>query len=128
MVKIRVFPFIREKLKGEGPNGADVTNVEEFKDWVIKYGKVFTHVMGAGDEGDVIVFAWRQEPGEWLPVGDAIVLLSRQSVDGKSIEIATKAVRIYPAKKVPALKAGPGDDIIGLSSKRYGDLIAKAYR
>lgn len=126
MVKIRVFPFIPEKLKGGGPNGADVTNPEEFKDWVIKYGKKFRHGMGAGDEGDVIVFAWNQN-NEWLPIGDAIVLLSRKSVDKKSKEIATNAVRIYP-KSVPALNARKGQDIIPLSSKSYGDLIAKAYR
>lgn len=128
MVEVRVFAFIPDQLRGEGSNGGDVRNLEEFKDWVKKYGKAFKHDMGAGDYGDIFVFAWKEKANEWIPTGDAVVLSSRRSLDRKWIEVTTDAVRVYPSK-VPALKVRKkGQHIIPLSARRYGDLVAKAYR
>lgn len=128
MTAIRVLSFGPKKLEGEGGNGVDVEDIEGFRDWVKRYGKAFTHHPGAGALGDVVVYAWKERPNEWLPVADATVLSSRKGREKGRVEITTDAVRIYPGEVSPLRVAKEGDRIIKLTSTRYGNLIARAYR
>lgn len=65
---IRAFPFTQKYLREEAENQGEVDSIEKFRELVMRYGQNFLHDQGAGSAGDIFVFAWKEESGEWYPV------------------------------------------------------------
>ena len=98
-----VFPFNIGYVKEDGAG-----SLEEFRDWVSKYGEDFYYGNGAAQKGIVIVFAWIAEAGKWFVVGDAIVKSNhlagsedwcsceKQKNKALRFHIMTGGVRLYP--------------------------------
>ena len=66
MSKIVVYPFNEEYV------GA--SNVSEFREWATNHWDAFRHDLTTAKEGDKIIFSFRKGRGEWIMVGEAIVL------------------------------------------------------
>ena len=108
-------PFNEEKVRNDG-----ASSFEEFKEWVSEHGDNFLHSIPNVQNGDIIVFGWLEESGEWKFVGDAIVKQNHKTGSeewcdcskdsGFPRHILSGGVRLYPrsvsSKSIRSLKLG----------------------
>ena len=124
------FPFNEERVRNEG-----ASSFEEFRDWVLEYGDNFLHNLTVGRKGDVLVFGWKLEPGEWMLVGDCIVKDNHQTGKadwcdcsnerGYSRHMVTGGVRLFPtsvSSKKLNIKLG---NFAPFTDDEYLELISK---
>lgn len=114
-MSVIAIPFNRDRIRNEGASSS-----EEFRDWIVKHGESFLHSISNPQTGDVLVFGWMKEQGEWIFVGDTVVKQNHMSgsvdwcnctkedkADYKR-HIITGGVRVYPtsvsSKSVPSIK------------------------
>lgn len=96
-----MYPFNEERVRYGG-----ASSFEEFRNWVLKYGEEFLYTQANTKKGDILVFAWIREKGDWVLVGDAIVKDNHKcgEVDWCDCEdneyyhrhLITGGLRIYP--------------------------------
>lgn len=129
-MSVFAFPFNEERVRNEG-----ASSFEEFRDWVLEYGDNFLHNLTVGRKGDVLVFGWILEPGEWMLVGDCVVKDNHQTgkaswcgcskESGYSRHMVTGGVRIFPtsvSSKRLNVKLG---NFASISDEGYLELISK---
>jgi len=130
LTTVYVFPFNPKHVVPEG-----AASIEEFKVWLNKYGDDFYYSLGNTQTGDIIVFAWIEQPREWVMVGDAIIKSNHKTgfkeckcedIEAYLRHILTGGLRIYPrsisSKQFALSDMGP---FATLSPDKYFDLIEK---
>lgn len=127
-MNIIAIPFNPERVRNDG-----ASSLEEFREWVTKYGDNFLYTLGNLQTGDILIFAWIQKPGEWLFAGDAIVKqkhevgketwcnCTKQDRKGYGWHIITGGVRIYP-------KSVSSDDIQPMKLGHFAQISPETYQ
>lgn len=100
-MSIIILPFKKEEIRTDG-----VFSLEEFREWVLASGEDFLHNMTNPNNGDILIFAWKESPSNWILVGDAIVKenhkTGKKNCSCEDAEkyykrhILTGGVRLYP--------------------------------
>jgi hypothetical protein len=120
VVAQRIYPFRPEWLVEEGPNGKDVTSVEDFRWWLPNVGTDFRHSERPDNEGDIFLYAWKQHQGAWAIVGEARV--RRIEVDPDEslrFRIQTESAPEVYRNWVPWTRIFPGDRSVSLNQAEY---------
>lgn len=116
-----------------------VSSPEEFREWIVKRGDSFRHNISNPQNGDILVFGWIKDKGEWIFVGDSIVKQNHKigSVDwcncaGEDSEtykrhIITGSGRAYPtpvgSKSVPDVELG---SFAQITPENYHKIISQS--
>ena len=125
MGKVVVCPFDPEYVTGEGAASRD-----EFRIWLVDNGDSFSYSLTTAQTGDVIVFAWKDEPGKWTMISDAIVKTNHAAGSKGCVcdptkdrkfarHILTGGLRLYPR----TVSSGE----MKLNLGRFVDLAEKQY-
>ncbi len=120
MVSRRIYPFRPEWLTEEGPGGVDVTTLDHFRWWLAHSGTDFRHSERPEADGDVFLYAWKQQQGVWAIVGEARV----REIETNSEEPLKYHIRTFPGPEVysqwvPWVRVFPGDRFVQLSQSEY---------